>query len=152
MTRSKMKSEMDERTRAMTAEDHALEYLYKHHRDHAAEIAMRVLYRLALMWKVEQEDRFIRKDLREVFEISHEYVRRVYNKIAELPPPSRSDAMAGDHVMTLLAEFEPDRAWLISHKVYRDLAWPTGHTFHLFSRVSAAVQTPAPLVSRGKPS
>jgi hypothetical protein len=130
MTRSrKLNREMDEAERAMIATDRAGEYLYQNHRDHAAEIAMRVLYRLALIWKVEQNDRFIRKDLREVFTMSNEYVRRVHEKVAELPLPSQSDAIAEHYVMTLLAEFGPDRAWLISHNLYHGSAWYPPHRF-----------------------
>src|ERR1700733_719439 len=110
MTRSKVHRKMSDAERAMMTTDRAGEYLYQNHRDHAAEIAMRVLYRLALIWKVEQHDRFIRKDPREVFTIRDEYVSRVHEKIAELSLPSQSDAMAEHHVMSLLSEFEPDRA------------------------------------------
>ncbi len=131
MTRSKIKCEMDETARAMTATDRAAEYLHQNHRAHAAEIAMRVMYRLALIWKVEQEDRLIRKDPREVFTMSNEYVRRVHNGVAELAPPSQADAMAEHHVMALLAEFEPDRAWLIAHNIYHGSGWfPPQHFPH----------------------
>ena len=97
---------------------------------------MRVMYRLALIWKIERDCGLIRDpdDPKLVFHITDDYVHRVRNKIAELPPPLQSDAGAEQYVMTLLAEFEPDRAWLTSHKVYRDLAGlarPTGHTFPL---------------------
>lgn len=123
MTRSKMHREMSDAERGMSATDRAGDYLYQNHRAHAAEIAMRVLYRLALIWKVEQHERFIRKDPREVFTMSNEYVRRVHERIAELPPPSQSDALAEHYLMTLLAEFEPDRAWLTSHNIYHTSAW-----------------------------
>jgi hypothetical protein len=129
MTSSKIKREMDEAERGMIATDRAGEYLYQNHRNHAAEIAMRVMYRLALIWKVEQEDRFIRKDPREVFTMSNEYARTVHKKVAELPPTSLSDAMAEHHVMTLLAEFEPNRAWLTSHNIYHTSVWFPPHRF-----------------------
>lgn len=130
MTRSgKLNREIDEAERAMIATDRAGDYLYQNHRGHAAEIAMRVLYRMALVWKVEQDDRFIRKDPRKVFTMSNEYVRRVHKKIAELPLPSQSDALAEHHIMTLLAEFDPDRAWLISHNLYHGSVWQPPHRF-----------------------
>jgi hypothetical protein len=124
MTRSKHR-EMSEAERAMIATDRAGEYLYQNHRDHAAEIAMRVVYRLALIWKIERDCRLIRDrdDPRLAFHITDEYVHRVHNKVAELPPPSQSDALAEHYVMTLLAEFEPDRAWLTSHNIYHTSAW-----------------------------
>ncbi|MEH2565033.1 hypothetical protein [Bradyrhizobium sp. AZCC 2289] len=120
MTQSKMKREIDEAERAMIATDRAGEYLYQNHRDHAAEIAMRVMYRLALIWKIERDCRLIRDrdDPRLAFHITNEYVHRVHNKVAELPSPSQSDAIAEYHVMALLAEFEPDRAWLTAHNIY----------------------------------
>jgi hypothetical protein len=133
MTRAKMKSERDERVRAAIAEDRAYGYLYRNHRDHAAAIAMRVLYRLALIWKTERDCRLIRDpdDPRLVFNISDKYVYRVHNEAATLPPASQSDALAEQYVITLLSEFEPDRAWLTSHSVYNALAWRQGHTFDL---------------------
>jgi hypothetical protein len=129
MTRSKMKSEMDEAERAMTATDRAVKYLGQNHRDYAAEIAMRVLYRLALIWNIESKCRRIRdpNDPRLVFNISDEYVRRVHNEAAALPAASQSDALAEHYVMTLLFEFEPDRAWLTAHnitKTWRSLPTP----------------------------
>jgi hypothetical protein len=123
MTRSKMKHEAE---RAMTAEDRAAEYIYQNHRNHVAEIAMRVMYRLALIWKIERDCRLMRDrdDPRLVFHISDEYVHRVHNMAAALPPPSQSDVLAEHYVTTLLAEFEPDRAWWTSHKIYNDVASP----------------------------
>jgi hypothetical protein len=132
MTRFKMKGEVDESARAATAEDSAVNFLGQHH--HAAEIAMRVLYRLALIWKIERDCRLIRDpdDPRLAFQIRDEDVYEVHNKIAELPAASQSDAIAEHYVITLLAEFTPDRAWLTAHNVYNSLAWQrTGHTFHL---------------------
>ena len=126
MTRSKTDRETDEAARAMTAEDRSVDYLDRSHRDHAAEIAMRVMYRLALIWKIERDCRLIRDpdDPRLVFHISDQYVHRVHNMAAALPPPSQSDALAEYHVMTLLAEFGPDRAWLTSNKIYNAVASP----------------------------
>lgn len=133
MTRSKIDREMNEAASAMTAEDRAVDYLDRNHRDHAAEIAMRVMYRLALKWKIERDCRLVRDpdDPKLVFHISDQYVYRVHNMAAALPAPSQSDALAEYYVMTLLAEFEPDRAWLTSHKVYNAMAWPSGNTFDL---------------------
>src|SRR5229473_4202957 len=126
MTRSKMNHEIDEAAPAMTAEDRAVYYLDKNHRDHAAEIAMKVLYRLALIWKIERDCRLIRDpdDPRLAFHISDQYVHRVHDMAAALPPPSQSEALAEHHVMTMLAEFEPDRAWLTSNKIYNAVASP----------------------------
>ena len=124
MTRSKIVRELDEAARAMTAEDRAINYLDQNHRDHSAEIAMRVMYRLAPIWKIESDCRFIRDpdDPRLVFSISDQYVHRVHNMAAALPPPSQSDALAEHYVLTLLAEFEPDRGWVTSNKIYNCLA------------------------------
>jgi hypothetical protein len=87
MTRSKMKREMDEAERAMTAEDHAVRYLDQNHRDHAAEIAMRTMYELAMIWKIERDYRLFRdrNDPRLAFQISDAHVYRVHNMVAELP-------------------------------------------------------------------
>jgi hypothetical protein len=126
MTRSKIDRELAEGLRAMTAEDRGVDYLDRNHRDHAAAIAMRVLYILAIRWKTERDCRLIRdpNDPQLVFNISDQYVRRVHEAIAELPPPSQSDVMAEHYVTTLLSEFKPDRARLIAHKIYHWLAWP----------------------------
>jgi hypothetical protein len=121
-----MKREMDERARAMTAEDRAVDYLDQNHRDHAAEIAMRVMYRLALIWKIERDCRLIRdpNDPRLAFQISDEHVYRVHNMALALPPPSQTDALAQHYVMTLLTDFTPDRAWWTSIKIYNGVASP----------------------------
>lgn len=126
MTRSKIDRERDEARRAMTAEDRAVNYLDQNHRDHAAEIAMRVMYRLALIWKIERDCRLIRDpdDPKLTFHISDRWVHDVHNMAAALPLPSQSEALAEHHVITLLAGFEPDRAWLTAHKIYNCLASP----------------------------
>jgi len=130
MTQSKkLKPAIDEAERAMIATDRAGDYLYQNHRDHAAEIAMRALHRMALLWKAEQHDRFVRKDPREVFTMSNDYVRRLHERTVELPLPSQSDAMAEHFIITLLADFDADRAWLISHNIYHRSAWPPPYRF-----------------------
>jgi len=124
MTRSKMNREMDEAERAMIAMDRVLEYLWKKDRDWTAQIAMRVMYRLALIWKIERDYRLIRdpNDPRLAVQISDRHVFRVHDMVAALPPPSQSDVLAEYDVMTLLAEFEPDRAWLTSTQIYNEMA------------------------------
>jgi hypothetical protein len=119
MTRSKLKRDRDEAERAMIATDRAVKYLDENHGDHAAEIAMRVLYRLALIWQIESKCRRIQDphDPRLVFNICDEDVRRVHNEAAALPAASQSDALAEHHVMTLLSEFGPDRAWWTAHNI-----------------------------------
>jgi hypothetical protein len=126
MTRSKLDREMDEAARAMTAEDRAVDYLGQNHRDHAAEIAMRTMYELALIWKTERDHRLIRdrNDPRLAFQISDQHVYRVHGMVAALPPPSQLDAVAKHYLTTLLAAFEPDRAWLTSIKIYNAFASP----------------------------
>jgi hypothetical protein len=107
MTRSKRETE--ESKRGAIAQDRAYGYLHENHHDNAPEIAMRVMYRLALTWSVEQDIRRRRKDPTKVFVVSDDYVRRVHNMVAELRPASQSDALAEHYVLTLLAEFNPDR-------------------------------------------
>jgi hypothetical protein len=115
---------MDETDRAKIAEERVLEYLWKKDRDWTAQIAMRVMYRLALIWKIERDYRLIRdpNDPRLAFQISDQHVYCVHNMVAALPPPSQSDALAEYDVMTLLAELEPDRAWLTSTQIYNEMA------------------------------
>ena len=124
MIRSKRVREMSAAERAMIAKDRAIEYLWQKDRNCAAQIAMRVMYRLALIWKTERDCRRIRDpdDPRLVFHISDEYVHRVHNMAAALPPPSQSDVLGEYDVMTLLSEFEPDRAWLTSNGIYNEMA------------------------------
>ena len=126
MTRSKTRREMSESERAMTAEDHAVNYLDRNHHDHAAEIAMRTMYELALIWKIERDYRLFcdPDDPRLAFHISDQHVYRVHGMVAALPPPSQLDAVAKHYVTTLLAEFGPDRAWLTSIKIYNAFALP----------------------------
>jgi hypothetical protein len=121
-----MKHEMDEPIRAAITEDRIHEYLHKNHRNDAAAIAMRAMYRLALIWKVEKECRLIRDrdDPRLVFNMSNLYVQRVHSEATLLPPASQSEALAEHYITTMLSEFEPDRAWLTAHKIYNSLALP----------------------------
>ena len=87
---------MSESERAMTAEDHAVNYLDRNHHDHAAEIAMRTMYELALIWKIERDYRLFcdPDDPRLAFHISDQHVYRVHGMVAALPPPSQLDAVA----------------------------------------------------------
>jgi hypothetical protein len=124
MTRSKIKREMREGERAMRALDHAVDYLDRSHHDHAAAIAMRTMYELALIWKIERDYRLVRDrdDPRLAFHISDRHVSRVHGMVAALTPPSELDAVAKHYVITLLAEFGPDRAWSISRNIYNAVA------------------------------
>jgi hypothetical protein len=128
MTRSRRDGEMDQSLRAMTAEDQAVEYLHHNHRSHAAEIAMRVMYRFATRWKIERDYRLncYPNDPRLTFHISDEHVHELHQLAAVLPIPSQSDSLAEHYLMTLLAQFEPDRAWWTSRKVYNGAVWPLG--------------------------
>ena len=54
MTRSKMKREMLEAERGAIARDAIYAYLRNNHLEHAAQIALRMTYRLAVIWKDER--------------------------------------------------------------------------------------------------
>jgi hypothetical protein len=126
MTRSTMKRETDETGRALTAEDQAVNYLDQNYRGRAAEIAMRTMYELALIWKIERDYRLYRdrNDPRLAFQISDAHVYRVHNMVAKLPPPSQSDVLAKYYMTALLAQFPPDRAWWTSTKIFNAFASP----------------------------
>ena len=133
MTRSKMKREMLEAERGAIARDTIYEYLLDNHPEQAAQIALRMTYRLAVIWKIERDHRLATNpnDPRLAFHINDQYVHRLHNVASVLPPPSQPEVLAERYAVSLLAEFDPDRAWLTSHVLYNELDWKSGRTLDL---------------------
>jgi hypothetical protein len=150
MTRSRFKREMPEAERGAIALDSIYAYLRNNHPEHAAQIALRMTYRLALIWKCERDHRLATNpnDPRLTFHINDQYVHRLHSVASALPPPSQPEVLAERHAMSLLVEFDPDRAWLTSHKLYNELGWQSGHTLDLrYGPVGWTQQGSAPLSS-----
>jgi hypothetical protein len=133
MTRSKMKRETPEAERGSIARDKIYAYLRKEQPEHAAHIALRMTYRLALIWKIERDERLATNpdDPRLNFHINDQYVHRLHNAASSLPEPSQPEVLAEHHALSLLAEFDPDRAWLTAHNVYKELDWKSGRSLDL---------------------
>jgi hypothetical protein len=151
MTRSRFNREMPEAERSAIALDSIYEYLRKNHPEHAAQIALRMTYRLAVIWKGERDLRLAANpnDPRRVFNMSDQYLHSVRNLAAALPPPTQSEVLAERYATLRLAEFKPDCAWLTSRNLHRQLAF--AHDLDLLkSPVAATKQVSAPLNSDDK--
>ena len=84
---------------------------------------MRVERILAIKWEAEQEKMRRRRDPRKVMCISSTRVRELDVPLARLPQGVHPDAAAERHLLQILKDLPPDRAWWVSHLVvrYQDL-------------------------------
>jgi hypothetical protein len=91
--------------------------------EEALAIAVRVEYRLAVLWETEQEEMRGRYDKHTVIEISVEEMAEA-SKAFDNVPPGRSDIPAEQYVIDLLTRFPADQAWWTAHRVKKEIeAW-----------------------------
>jgi hypothetical protein len=103
----------------MRAEDDAVEYLHKLDPAVAFATACSVEQTLAIKWEAEQEEMRRRRDPREVMCISRTRVRELDVALASLPHGVHPDPAAERHLLQIMKDLPPDRAWWVSHLVVR---------------------------------
>jgi hypothetical protein len=123
MKRSRKSRKTDEVFRRLDAVDRAVVYLAEFPPPIALATAVTVEWLQAMGWRVEQSEMIRRGDPREVFCITDGEFGRVKAAFAAIPPGVRSDAAAQQYVIKLLADFPPDQAWFIAHKVAKWAAY-----------------------------
>ncbi len=116
MRHSRKSRKMDEVFARLEAEDRAVVYLHQFPPEVALASIRRVELSLATSWEEEQREMIRQGDPRVVFRITPEDMQKLHNALAEIPLGVRSDA-AELHLFELLADFPPDQAWLVAHKV-----------------------------------
>jgi hypothetical protein len=104
---------------SMRAEDDAVAYLYDFDPAVAFATACGVERTLAIKWEAIQEEMRRRRDPRKVMEISSTRVRELDAALASLPQGVYPDAAAERHLLQILKDLPPDRAWWVSHLVVR---------------------------------
>src|ERR1035437_3553711 len=115
MRRSSKSPQLDEVFARLEAEDRAVVYLGKLPPQVALATALSVELSLATSWEEEQNERFLQP--REVVGIMPSDMQQLNAALDKIPPNIRSEAAAEQHVFDLLADFPPDRAWRVAHKV-----------------------------------
>ena len=104
---------------SLRAEDDAIAYLYEFDPAVAFATACGVERTLAIKWEAIQEEMRRRRDPRKVMEISSTRVRELNVALARLPQGVHPDPAAERHLLQILKDLPPDRAWWVSHKVVR---------------------------------
>ena len=104
---------------SMRAEDDAVEYLHKLDRAVAFATACSVEQTLAIKWEAEQEEMRRRGDPRRVMCISRTRVRELDVALASLPHGVHPDPAAECHLLQIVKDLPPDRAWWVAHSVVR---------------------------------
>ena len=104
---------------SMRAEDDAVAYLYNFDPAVAFATACSVEQILGIKWETEQEEMRRRRDPRKVMEISSRRLRELDAALASLPQGVYPDAAAERHLLQILKDLPPDRAWWVSHLVVR---------------------------------
>ena len=104
---------------AMRAEDDAVEFLHKLDPAVAFATACSVEQTLAIKWVAEQEEMRRRRDPRKVMCISRTRVRELDAALASLPHGVHPDPAAERHLLQIVKDLPPDRAWWVSHLVVR---------------------------------
>jgi hypothetical protein len=117
MSHSRKSRQMDEVFARLEAEDRAVVYLGKFPPQVALATALSVESSLATRWEEEQNERIRQRDPRDVVQIMPSDMQQLNHALDKIPPNIRSDAAAEQHVIDLLVDFPPDRAWWIAHKV-----------------------------------
>jgi hypothetical protein len=74
---------------------------------------------LAIDWEAEQEKMRRRRDPRKVMEISSTRVRELNVALARLPQGVYPVSVAEHHLLQIVKDLPPDRAWWVSHRVVR---------------------------------
>src|SRR5262249_21331918 len=101
------------------AEDEAVAHLHNFHPAAAFATACSVEQTLAIKWETEQEEMRRRRDPRKVMCISAGRVRELDVALASLPQGVHPDVAAERHLLHILKDLPPDRAWGVSHLVVR---------------------------------
>ena len=122
---------------SLRAEDDAVAYLYEFDPAVAFATACSVEQTLGIKWETEQEEMRRRRDPRKVMEISAGRVRELDAALASLPQGVHPDPAAERHLLQILKDLPPDRAWWVSHLVVRYQGSPTAKVAAA-ARVSAA--------------
>ena len=104
---------------AIRAEDEAVEYLHKLDPAVALATACSVEQTLAIKWETKQEEMRRRRDPRKVMCLTDRRWSELYSALARVPPGVHSDAAAEHHLLHILKDLPPDRAWWVSHIVVR---------------------------------
>jgi hypothetical protein len=104
---------------SMRAEDDAVAYLHEFEPAVAFATACSVEQALAIRWEAEQEEIRRRRDPRKVMEINSTRVRELNVALARLPQGVHPDIAAERHLLQIVKDLPPDRAWWVSHKVVR---------------------------------
>jgi hypothetical protein len=104
---------------SMRAEDDAVKYLHKLDPAVALATACSVERKLAIKWETKQEEMRQRRDPRKVICISRTRVRQLDVALASLPHGVHPDADAERHLLQIVKDLPPDRAWWVSHLVVR---------------------------------
>jgi hypothetical protein len=102
---------------AMSAEDEAVAHLHKFDPAVAFATACSVERTLAIKWETKQEEMRRRRDARKVMPISDTRLSELHYALARLP--FHPDADAERHLLQILKDLPPDRAWWVSHLVMR---------------------------------
>jgi hypothetical protein len=111
---------------SLRAEDEAVAYLRMFEPAFALAIACSVERTLANKWETEQEEMRRRRDPRKVMEISDTRLSELHFALARLPQGVHPDPAAERHLLKILKDLPPDRAWWVSHLVVRhqDVQFP----------------------------
>jgi len=117
MRNSKKSRQLDAVFARLEAEDRAVVYLDKFPPQVALATALSVELSLATSWEEEQREMIRQGDTREVVQIFASDMKELNAALAEIPPGVQSDAAAEQYLFDLLADFPPDRAWRVAHKV-----------------------------------
>ena len=104
---------------SLRAEDAAVAYLHEFDPAVAFATACSVEQALAIDWEAEQEKMRRRRDPRKVMEISSTRVRELNVALARLPQGVHPDIAAERHLLQIVKDLPPDRAWWVAHKVVR---------------------------------
>ena len=103
----------------MRAEDDAVEFLHQLDPAVALATACSVERKLAIKWETKQEEMRRRRDPRKVMCISRTRVRELDVALASLPHGVHPDPAAECHLLQIVKDLPPDRAWWVSHLVVR---------------------------------
>ena len=104
---------------SMRAEDEAVAHLHNFHPGVAFAAACSVERTLAVKWEAEQEEMRRRRDPRKVMEISSTRVRELNVALARLPQGVHPDIAAERHLLQIVKDLPPDRAWWVARTVVR---------------------------------
>jgi hypothetical protein len=104
---------------SMRAEDDSIAHLHQFDPAVAFATACAVERTLAIEWEAEQEEMRRRRDPRKVMEIGSTRVRELDVALASLPHGVHADPAAESHLLQILKDLPPDRAWWIARTVVR---------------------------------